>query len=410
MAHSDERSERRHHARVEMHVDLVYDSYSSFLAAAHGNLSRSGMFLSVAEPAPVGSVVSFEARLRGGGSLIRGEGQVVWVRGDGAPDGRPAGMAVRFLRLTPAGKQLIEELISRHRDAGGAVRLDGIRIATAVPSGDPGEQPVQPGLPWKEPSTVGRGDAPPPEQGRVESPARKRTPASPSAPPVRVTDKGGVEFDFSLIPDGDREMIRPRLGLDPDRKMMIVLVLVIALAGVLFIGPWRLLYMGKRIIGGMLYLARSVVASTTEPDAEEETTPTAVAEAEGRPSPSAQPETGPGDGEVQATGVVWRRDGTGIEVTVELSRPIAEDAVRSARMSGPDRHVIRLAGVTGYEGRPVFEVGGRELARIRVGLHRDRRPPELHIVLDLAKPGVDVEVQPIRGRSVTVRLRSREGT
>ena len=113
---------------------------------------------------------------------------------------------------------------------------------------------------------------------------------------------------------------------------------------------------------------------------------------------------------VSAGGVVWRRDGTGIEVTVELSRPVPEDAVRVSRMTGPDRHVIRLAGITGYEGRPVFEVGGRELTRIRVGLHRDRRPPELHIVLDLPRRDVEVELQPIRGRSVTVRLRSREGS
>lgn len=275
----DDGQERRREPRVELHVDLLYDTYSSFVQAAAGNISRSGMFIAVAEPAPVGTLVSFEARLRDGKSLIRGEGEVIRVRDRARDPALPKGMAIRFLRLTPSGRELIDRLVEHHDD-GGKVRMAGVRMeAVPPPVAEPSVAAAQPGLPWSGTT------APVPKQPeRAPAQAAEVRPSAPrsSRRPegwggVRLTEEAGAEYEFTLPPDPDPEAPRVKTAPNPERRVLLVLAVMAVALALLYFGPARLIGMASELGGAVFDLLRpggeSAPASTPAPAPRPDTDP-----------------------------------------------------------------------------------------------------------------------------------------
>ena len=73
-----------------------------------------------------------------------------------------------------------------------------------------------------------------------------------------------------------------------------------------------------------------------------------------------------------------------------------EGAVSVEALSSPPRVLVRLRGI-GAAYRPfTIESETREVTRVRIGHHVDRRPPELWVVVDLADAGATVEGIDIR--------------
>ena len=69
--------------------------------ALAGNLSLTGMFIRTQQPYPAGSLIQFELSQSDEPKLVKGIGQVAWVRFDEEGPVRPAGMGLRFRWIDP---------------------------------------------------------------------------------------------------------------------------------------------------------------------------------------------------------------------------------------------------------------------------------------------------------------------
>jgi hypothetical protein len=57
-----------------------------------------------------------EILLNGGDFILKGEGQVAWVRKpEGANENLPAGMGIKFLDLEPESQLVLNSIISRRK-------------------------------------------------------------------------------------------------------------------------------------------------------------------------------------------------------------------------------------------------------------------------------------------------------
>jgi uncharacterized protein (TIGR02266 family) len=120
-------------ASVAMTVRYSEPADSRQLEGVCQNLSSSGMFLGTPRAVPVGALLRIECELSDGSGRIRGAARVVWVRGEAAGEGRPAGMGLRFLNLESGSDLLIQSLLAR-----GDLGTSG-RRARSDPPGDRGD-------------------------------------------------------------------------------------------------------------------------------------------------------------------------------------------------------------------------------------------------------------------------------
>lgn len=125
----------------------------------------------------------------------------------------------------------------------------------------------------------------------------------------------------------------------------------------------------------------------------------AVAETEAPPSrPAVEP------GRVsRVEEITWASGGGRTTLEVRTDAPLAEGEVLHFRLDGGDpRYVIRLVGVEEpYDGNRVA-VDSPQVSRLRLGLHSERQPSELHLVLDLTSPRVEVTRVERDGRRLVV--------
>lgn len=104
---------------LETRVQFKFDRFSGFLSEYSANVSPGGLFLRTRAPQAPGTVLDFEFRLGDGFELIKGRGEVVWVRSEDEGPARPAGMGIRFLELAPGSKELIYRIVDQHILQGG---------------------------------------------------------------------------------------------------------------------------------------------------------------------------------------------------------------------------------------------------------------------------------------------------
>lgn len=107
------------------------------------------------------------------------------------------------------------------------------------------------------------------------------------------------------------------------------------------------------------------------------------------------------------TGITWQRQGPETVIVVQGDGVLAEGAVLQSRLGGANpRQLIRLIGIEGPFADGTVEVGSAEVARIRTGHHAEKNPDELHVVVDLVDPAVELAaVEPLGDR---LRLRFRK--
>lgn len=154
MAKDDIRIGDRVAARIK--IKLKYPDVDTFIQRYSANVSRGGIFIATRNPKPVGTWVHFEFQLERGEPLIRGEGEIVWIKPfDPVCPERPHGVGVRFHRLDPASRAVVDRAISwcearRRREVEEEATLDDEptgRVPLSVgevalmdaPAGDSGE-------------------------------------------------------------------------------------------------------------------------------------------------------------------------------------------------------------------------------------------------------------------------------
>ena len=84
------------------------------------------------------------------------------------------------------------------------------------------------------------------------------------------------------------------------------------------------------------------------------------------------------------TGIVWSRGRGTTVVEIKLGPGLPPDAVVVSAMGDPPRVLVRIPGVAEPFTQLLIPVGSPELLTIRSWLHGELRPPELHVVIDLA--------------------------
>ena len=104
---------------LERKISLKFPHFQGFLTEYCSNVSITGMFIQSREPRPPGEIIDFEFNLIDGLQLIRGTGEVIWVRLTDEGPQQPAGMGLRFLRLDAESRRLIRWAVEKQISLGG---------------------------------------------------------------------------------------------------------------------------------------------------------------------------------------------------------------------------------------------------------------------------------------------------
>jgi uncharacterized protein (TIGR02266 family) len=358
---------------LETRVQFKFDRFSGFISEHSANISPSGMFLRTSAPQPPGTELDLEFRLGDGFELIKGRGEVIWVRAQDEGPGRPAGMGLRFVELSEGSKELIYRIVDEHILQGGTPFDVTQRPPDPTPTRGREAEPAP---------LSSLFDLPPSPQLRDVEPApgllpRQAADAPPAvAPPMFATSFAGVSSEES-----------PRRVL-----------------------PWVLLVAGLALAGGV-FLLWDRLAELTEPGGEAETSEATM------PAPPAGPaaststltppvvtvppvtppsQADPGPPLTRLERVTWERVAGGTDVVLWGNGAIPASVFQRARIEGnPPRELIRLSGIRSPCPQTRLVAGTAELLQIRLGYHPEAGSGEQHVVLDLAHPAVVItEIEP----------------
>ena len=190
MASSDSRSGER--VPAALRIRLKYPDEATFVQKYGTNISRGGVFIATRTPKPVGTTVRFEFQLADGDPIIRGEGQVAWVKPyDEQQPEKVHGMGVRFSGLDGPSRQVIERVLAWKEQA----RRAGTLALSPLPSTLPEDTRS-----LARASLVRPGDG----EGRAESPAAElfgTPPTHVKQPTIEVqpVEIGGDEEDEEVV-------------------------------------------------------------------------------------------------------------------------------------------------------------------------------------------------------------------
>lgn len=124
-------------------------------------------------------------------------------------------------------------------------------------------------------------------------------------------------------------------------------------------------------------------------------------------TPAAQPAVGPAAAS-RVSRITWREAGGATEVVIWGDGAFPAEAYNQLRLDGASpRLVLRLAGIVEPFALGRLDVGTDQLLRVRTGHHVETEPDELHVVLDLAGPGVRLTRAESEGTRLWLRLEGR---
>jgi uncharacterized protein (TIGR02266 family) len=112
--------EQRATPRVELRTEVrvAYPDRQSLVASLCRNISVGGMFVETELPPALATAVRFELVLHHFSEVVRGVGEVAWVK-PGSAEGDRGGFGMRFLDMEPRHRQLIFRIVDRYIQAGG---------------------------------------------------------------------------------------------------------------------------------------------------------------------------------------------------------------------------------------------------------------------------------------------------
>jgi hypothetical protein len=98
--------------------------------------------------------------------------------------------------------------------------------------------------------------------------------------------------------------------------------------------------------------------------------------------------------------IISEPHGNELQVTIFLDGRVEEWQYSVARLESPPRELVRIQGVEQPFPRSELVVSSDLAERIRVGFHPERRTSELHVVVDLANPGVVLDRSEAAGKEI----------
>ena len=385
---------------LETRVQFKFDRFSGFISEYSANISPGGLFLRTREPQPPGTVLDLEFRLGDGYELIRGRGEVIWVRAEDEGTARPAGMGLRFLELSEGSRELIYRIVDEHILQGGTP-FD-VTQKPPVPAPSPAPEVPEAGPPpfpemFDRPAAPGPGEPEPVPDAASWLPALDEpAPAPPSSPEPfpELLAKPAAPSPMFTTSFGSASVQPPPRRLWP--WALLAAGLVLAAAAFLLRG---------RIQDWMGFGAAEeppVRSSTARPAPAPVSPPAArppAADASPREtSPPVFPPPAPPAASVPQGPVLTRLDRVtsertagGTDILLWGNGEIPPDTYKRDRLEGnPPRELFRLSGVRGTQAQTRVVVGTAEVLQVRTGYHPEAGSGELHVVLDLANPAVTV--------------------
>lgn len=365
-------SQRRHRrAGVETRVDLEITGVAGFVSGMSEDISVGGMFVRLAVEPAEGAPARFGFRLSPDEAIIRGVGEVAWVREADEQRGLAAGVAVEFLNLS-------DEHRARIAGASRAVAALGLATAPSDETGDDeqlGETPSAEGsvvAPGDDAGETAAGDEPDPAPA-VTVELDDAEPAPPD-PPSPVRQIGDVTLSLAPaveLPDTGDEPVT-----EPERLPF----------------PWALL----AGMAAIVVLAVSVGALLLAP-ARDARTSDVGSEPDERPVPAAAPSATPTPPPVRRSGsppasrladVRWTSSLRSTRVELIADGLLTADRVATEALIDPPRFVIRIDGLARGQIPSLLETEGPDIRRIRIDRSLDDR--SLEVILDLKTPTVRV--------------------
>ncbi len=181
---ANESDDRRGHLRVPVNllVRVKYEQVGEFMVHFATNISSGGVFLQSRKPYKKGTRLRFEIRLKGGQTILRGEGAVAWCRGPSEGEDKPQvpGMGVKFVALDDASKVLVRKILE----------IKAGKKATAKPKPKPKPKPAPVDVDIDIDIDVG-----------AEVPAPEQSPTVEVGNGLEVEARTGIEVDIDVDVD-----------------------------------------------------------------------------------------------------------------------------------------------------------------------------------------------------------------
>jgi uncharacterized protein (TIGR02266 family) len=404
-------------------VAFKFERFSGFISEFSANISPTGMYITTKTPEPPGSMLDFEFRLGDGFEIIQGKGEVVWSRAMAEGPNRPPGMGIRFLELSEGSKELIYRIVDQYIQDGGTpfdvslhppdpvpIPSPALAPAAAVPFPDLPDSGVLPPVDsssWLPPLPPGSG---------LESPIDDDFPPfMPPLPPMDEPEPERSSLTFAGI--GAASVPEKRSRLLP--LALVGLVVALAAAGYLF----RDTLLGMAGMGG-----GEAAAAAASPEGRPPVRPQAPAPAptpqEGtviqeedaaatpsetplpevvrrkEPDPAASVPPAPpvatpapapsGPAITVLRKITFEQAFGGTDIILQGNGAIRPEVYDKERIGDPPRELVRLFGISSPYPATKVAVGTDEVKQVRLGFHEKPGGNELHVVIDLANPGVKV--------------------
>ncbi|HEX3126458.1 MAG TPA: TIGR02266 family protein [Thermoanaerobaculia bacterium] len=446
-------------------VAFKFERFSGFISEFSANISPTGMYITTKTPEPPGSMLDFEFRLGDGFEIIQGKGEVVWTRAIAEGPNRPPGMGIRFLELSEGSKELIYRIVDQYIQDGGTpfdVSLRPPDPVPVTPISFPEPAPAAPVIP--APAAPPPAAASPfpdlPDSGVLPAmdvddtsswlpklPQDLSSPARPASPPAMTDDDDFPPFMPPMPPLDEPEPVRPTLSFGgmaaasaPPKRSRVLplaivgLVLVLAAAGYLF----KDTLLGLVGMGGEeATVAATDLTPMQRPPAQPQAAPPAPApqeegtvieeedgsetplpevvrrkeEATATPAiplasapapPLAAPPTGPALTVLERVGFEQAFGGT--DIVLQGNGAIRPESYEQSTMGDPPRVLVRLFGIAKPYPSTKVAVGTGEVKQVRMGFHEKSGGNELHVVVDLAGPGIKVTRVEARDNQLRLHL------
>lgn len=345
--------------RARFKVRLELEDLRCLLAGTTEWLTRDRFFVPSSDPIEPGHSCSFEIGLGRRGPWVEGEGEV--IRAQRLPEpGGPTGSEIAIRMLSADSAELLEAVFSTW-EAGGDHALQELIVRLA-------EAHEAEALTEAMPTAV------------AEAPA---DPADDTAPVLDAADPDEPVREHTLVLEDPHP---PAAPAPPRRsgpfRAPVVLVLVSLAVAATAAGWW--------------WTTRRPQPATSPPQLE------AIPPA---PAPNAS-ERSPW---VEVESIAWERSADGLEVRIATSAEISDRGYRHYRLEDGDRprELLKLYGAAQTFPERFFQVEGGWISQIRTGSHFIDGVDELHIVFDLASPGV--RLGEIRGEDRVLVIEFRDG-
>ncbi len=411
--------------------ELRYSSLRELKERLLPCLSAEGLFVPCQVPFEPSTVLRFRFLLPDRFVLAEGTGVVVWSRTADPDHGLEPGMGVRFVVLPEASRAVIEQLVEEHVAAGGrAFDLDHL----------PGDGPVDDNVAEAGPAAAGhplererirltvRGEArlessggpvsPAPDRAHDHSGALEPVATGPTAASGAAAASPAARRAVELADDRLLDALRGRHPASFWIQAAAVLAVGAIAAGVVL---WLFGRSAGPVPPGVAESGSSAsdrasrsVAPGQQPDpvptVGQAADPTAQRLPRSEPPGGALPVVPPqveravgGEGPALAA-ITWDLEADATVVTFELAGGLEPNDVELAPMVDPPRLLLRLPGVQGAFPELLLTVASPEVDQIRTWLHDELDPPELHVVLDLARDDVALAAADSRPGVLVLRL------